>query len=380
MNLEKYRDQIYSCLRCAFCFDDFTEPQKSICPAYGTYGFDSYGARGKIVIARGLLDGTLNYNDEITKRVYACTECSACQEQCFKHLDLLEIYAAMKEDLAERDLLPSGVNELLKVMEEFGNPYRQPPEKRLAWAPGKSRVDKKAKVLLFVGCTSAYLRRGMARAAYRILDALDIDFTLLGDEHCCGHPYVTVGKMEEAKRVTTENVAMIEGLGVEKVVFTCPGCLRTFKVDTPKLTGRPLPFEVLHLTEFVSQYLSEHPVRLQRSSRIVTYHDPCNLGRGLGVYEPPRQVIKAVPGTRLVEMPRNREHSFCCGNGAYVRYDYEELSVKSELDRFTEAEQTGADTVLSACPACQTGFLDARRRAKSQIEVLDVLELLAQAL
>jgi Fe-S oxidoreductase len=134
------------------------------------------------------------------------------------------------------------------------------------------------------------------------------------------------------------------------------------------------------LSEFLTDELAKNPVQLNRLSRVVTYHDPCILGRHMGIYEPPRELVEMIPGVRLLEMPRNRDNSFCCGNGAFVRYDYEEMSVKSELDRFTEAEATGADTVVSACPACQSGLLDAKSKTGSKAEVLDIIELLAKAL
>jgi heterodisulfide reductase subunit D len=186
--------------------------------------------------------------------------------------------------------------------------------------------------------------------------------------------------MDWARKTAATNLEAIARLGAKTVVFACPGCLRTFKEDMPRLLGEPLRFEALHLSEFITREFVRRPVRLQKVSRIVTYHDPCNLGRHLGIYEPPRQLIESLPGVRLVEMPRNREKSFCCGNGGFVRYDYEEMSVENELDRFAEAEATGAEAVVSACPACKMALLDAKRRASSKVEVLDILELLAEAL
>ena len=112
----------------------------------------------------------------------------------------------------------------------------------------------------------------------------------------------------------------------------------------------------------------------------MTYHDPCTLGRGLGIFDAPRRAIERVPGGRLVEMARTRERSYCCGNGGFVRFDHEAMSIDAERSRLTEARETGAETVLSACPACQIGLLDAARRDKAPIEVLDVLEWIAASL
>ena len=380
MKIADYKNQIYSCLRCGFCFDHVEGEGQKICPSYVTYGFESYGARGKMALARALIDNVIEYDEDIAKRVFSCTECGACQEECFKYLPLADIYAAMKEDLAERDLLPAGRRGLLSPLEENGNPYGRPADKRLAWAPGTERIGRTADVVLYAGCTPSYVRRNIARSAYSVLEAADIDFALLEEEVCCGHPHVSMGRPDLAQPEMEHNIAAIEKAGAKTVVFACPGCLSTFREEAPKLLGRLLPFEALHLSEYLENSSAFHALRLQKQSRVVTYHDPCTLGRGLGIFDSPRRVIEAVPSSRLVEMPRTRERSFCCGNGGFVRFDDETMSIENEVSRFAEAERTEAEVILSACPACQIGLLDAKRREESPIEVLDILEWLAAAL
>jgi len=380
MKLAEYRNQIYSCLRCGFCFDHVEGEGQKICPSYVSFGFESYGARGKMALARALIDGVLDYDEDIAKRVFACTECGACQEECFKYLPLADIYSAMKQDLAERNLLPSGRQNLVAPLEETGNPYGQPSDKRLAWAPGTERIGGTADVVFYAGCTPSYVRRNIARSAYSILDAAGVNFTLLEDEICCGHPHISMGRLDLARSEMEHNIAAIEQTGAKTVVFACPGCLETFRDEAPKLLERLLPFEALHLSEYLDKSSAFHALRLQKQSRIATYHDPCTLGRGLGIYDPPRRVIESVPSSRLVEMARTRERSFCCGNGGFVRFDEEAMSIENELSRFAEAERTQAEVILSACPACQIGLLDAKRREKSAVEVLDILEWIAAAL
>jgi heterodisulfide reductase subunit D len=378
MKLAEYKNQIYSCLRCGFCFDHEVGSQAKICPAHATYGMESYGARGKLAIARALVDEAVPYDADIAERIYSCTECGACEEQCFKYLDLLDIYRAMKGELAARDLVPAAFGDVVRAAEQEGNPYGQAAGKRLDWAPGTERIGKAAETAFFVGCTPSYLRRGIARGAYQLLEAADVDFALLADETCCGHPSYVAGDVEAARAVIARNVEAIERTGATRVVFACPGCLATFRNEAPELLGRPLPFETLHVTELLEERLAAG-LRLRKQSRMVTYHDPCNLGRGLGVYDAPRRVIDAVPGARRLEMHRTRARSFCCGNGGFVRYGYEPMSIESETARLSEAVATDADLLLSACPACQIALLDAKRRAKATIEVLDIVEWLAQA-
>ncbi len=378
MKLAEYKNQIYSCLRCGFCFDHEVGSQAKICPSHASYGMESYGARGKLAIARALVDEAMEFDEDVAERIYTCTECGACEEQCFKYLDLLDIYRAMKGELVLRDLVPSPLADAARAALEEGNPYGQAAGKRLDWAPGRERVGKQAETVLFVGCTPSYLRRGIARGAYQLLEAGDVEFGLLTDEVCCGHPSYVAGDLEGARAAVQKNVEAIERAGARRVVFACPGCLATFRDEAPELLGRPLAFETLHVAELVEQRLGAG-LRLRKQSRMVTYHDPCNLGRGLGIYDAPRRVVDAVPGARRLEMRRTRARSFCCGNGGFVRLGYEPMAVENETARLEEAVATGADLLLSACPACQIAFLDAKRRSKAAIEVLDIVEWLAQA-
>lgn len=380
MKLADFRNQIYSCLRCGFCFDHAEGAGQKICPSYASFGFEAYGARGKMALARALIDGAVEYDADIAERIFACTECGACTEECFKYLPLDRIYAAMKEDLAERGLLPEGRKGILDPVQLEGNPYGRDQDKRTAWAPGTERIGRTADVVLYAGCTPSYVRRGIARSAYTVLEALGTDFALLDEEVCCGHPQISAGRPDLAKPGMEKNLAAVERAGANTVVFACPGCLMTFKHELPRLLGRRLPFEVLHLTEYLASESRLDKLHLGKQSKIVTYHDPCTLGRGLGVFDAPRQVIGAVPSSRLVEMPRSRERSYCCGNGGFVRYDHEAMSVETELSRWSEAAACGADAVISACPACQIGLLDASRKEKSTMEVLDVLEWIAASI
>jgi heterodisulfide reductase subunit D len=380
MRLNDYKNQIYSCLRCGFCFDHAVGGGEKICPSYAAYGYESYGARGKMALARALIDGVIEYDEDIADRVFACTECGACQEECFKYLSLGDIYAAMKHDLAERHLLPGGMTALLEPLEADGNPYGKDLQKRTAWAPGTDRIGGTAEIALYVGCTPSYVRRGIARSAYAILDSLGVDFALLDDEVCCGHPQIIMGRSDLALQQMERNLASIERSRAKTVVFACPGCLATFRNHLPQTLSRQVPFEALHITEYLTASSKFGSTSWKKQPRVVTYHDPCTLGRGLGIYDAPRRAIAAVPSSRLVEMPRTRERSYCCGNGGFVRFDHETLSVETELARLAEAMRTGADAIVSACPACQIGLLDAARREKLPIDVLDVLEWLAASL
>ena len=375
--LQSVAQSTYECLRCAFCFDLSWLGPANLCPAYAWGAFESYGARGRIAIARALLEGELEYDESLIRRVFACTECRACAEHCFKYIDTVKIFAAMREDLAARGMIPPGLAATADILTEKHNIYDKPHERRLSWLKERSRVDRPAPVAFFVGCTPAYVRRTLARDTHAVLAASGLRFTVLSDEWCCGHPFMAAGQRERAAEVMRHNVDALKALGVERVVFECPGCMRTFREDIPAVLGEPLPFEIVHVTEEIARQVEAGRLRFDvyQPGTVVTYHDPCTLGRGLGVYEAPRTIIEAMPGMRLAEMPRHGRDAYCCGAGSFVRYDYPNLTDQTGIERFREVESTGAQVALTACPACVTQLQYVRGQLESQVQVMDLISL-----
>jgi heterodisulfide reductase subunit D len=254
-HIDELKGIVYQCNRCAQCLDFSQLGQKDKCPAYRGRQFESYAARGKFNLARALVDGVLEYDADVAERIYSCTECRGCAENCFKYLDTTGIFAAMKEDLAERDLIPERYRQALegeRGLDEVHNVYQASPQERLAWLIDRSRIDRPAETALFVGCTSAYARQNMAVDTAGALQRLGVDYTVASDEWCCGHPYIAAGEMAKAREALEHTIALYERLGVRRVVFNCPGCLKTFKHDAPKLLGRRLPFEPVHVLEEIA--------------------------------------------------------------------------------------------------------------------------------
>jgi len=377
LTLRAVAQSVYECLRCAFCFDLSWLGPANLCPAYAWGAFESYGARGRIALARALLEGELAYDATVAARVFACTECRACSEHCFKYIDTVAVFAAMREDLAARGLTPPGLAAVVGSLVETHNLYGEPHDRRLAWLKDRSRVDRPAPVAFFVGCTPAYVRRSLARDTYAVLEASGLDFMVLGDEWCCGHPLLAAGQRARAAEMMRHNVEALQALGVERVIFECPGCMWTFREEVPAVLGEPLPFEVVHITEELARMVEIGRLRFEvyRPGTVVTYHDPCTLGRGLGVYDAPRILIEAMPGMRLSEMPRHGRDAYCCGAGSFVRYDFPDLTDQAGDERLREAEATGVQVLLTACPACVTQFQQVRGRLGVDLQVMDLVSL-----
>lgn len=380
-HIDALKPLIYQCNRCGQCLDFSTLGLVAKCPAYGGGLFESFASRGKFNIARALVDGLIDYDEELARRVYSCTECRACAENCFKFLDTTAIFTAMKQDLAERGLIPENYQRALEGemgLDEVHNVYQAPHAERLVWLAHPERVDRPARTAFFVGCTAAYVRQNMAIDTAETLELLGVDYTVLSDEWCCGHPYIAAGQLDKARQSLEHTIAQYQELGVTRVVFCCPGCLKTFKHDAPQLLGRRLPFEAVHILEEIARLAEEGEIRfLPVAPKIVaTYHDSCTLGRWLGVYEAPRQILRRIPGVSIREMRRNRNLAYCCGAGGLIRFDYPHIATRAGEERLREAEETGADTLVTSCPACLMQFQQTRSKLRSPMKVVDITELI----
>jgi heterodisulfide reductase subunit D len=379
--IDALRNIVYQCNRCGQCLDFSTVGQAPKCPAFEGGLFESYAARGKYNIARALVDGVMDYDQDVAERVYSCTECRACAQDCFKYLDTTAMFTVLKEDLAQRGMIPENLKQGLEGsdgLDETHNVYRAPHDERLAWLSDRSRVDRPADTAFFVGCTSAYARQNMSIDTAGTLDRLGVDYTILSDEWCCGHPYMAAGELDKARLALENTIAQYQDLGVRRVVFNCPGCQKTFRHDAPKVLDRPLPFEAVHVLELMAQLAEGGEIRFRPLDPkiTVTYHDSCTMGRWLGIYDAPRTLLQHIPGVAVKEMPRHRENGYCCGAGGLIRYDYGQIADRAGQERFREAESTGADVLMTSCPACLMQFQQTRSRLHSRLRVMDITAII----
>ncbi|MBN1314030.1 MAG: (Fe-S)-binding protein [Anaerolineales bacterium] len=379
--IDELKNIVYQCNRCGQCLDFSTLGQAHKCPAYVGGLFESYASRGKYNIARALVDGVIDYDMDIANRVFACTECRACAQDCFKYLDTTSMFTALKEDLASLGLIPPKLKAGLEGemgLDKVHNVYQAPHEERLSWLADKSHVDVPAETAIYIGCSSAYVRQNMAVDTVATMERLGVDYTILSDEWCCGHPYMAAGEIEKARQSLENSISQYVKLGVKRIVFNCPGCLKTFKHDAPEILGRPLPFEPMHILELIAYLAEEKKIHFKpvNPKITVTYHDSCTMGRWLGIYEAPRTLLKHIYGVAITEMPRNRANGYCCGAGGLIRYDFSEISNTAGVERFQEAEATGADVLMTSCPACLVQFQQTRSKLRSRMKIMDITQII----
>jgi Fe-S oxidoreductase len=264
-------------------------------------------------------------------------------------------------------------------------------QKRLEWLPKEYRVSENSDVLLWVGCApyfepifedTGFNALDITRASLKTLNLLGIEPKLLPNEKCCGHDALWTGDIETFKKLAEHNATQIKEAGVKKIVFSCPEGYRTFKLDYPNYVE--LGCEVQHISELLAEKIGQNGVKFKEIKKKVTYQDPCRLGRHLGVYDAPRKVLESIPGIELIEMRHSGLESICCGTSAFTNCDSYSNMLRAE--RLSEAVETGADILITACPKCQTHFRCAmvdkgeEHRPTPKIEIMDLANLVVNAI
>jgi len=320
------------------------------------------------------------------EELWDCTTCGSCEAQCPVYVAQVHKNIGLRRNqVLTGQKLVDTVQGTLRNMEIRGNPWRGTEFTRDGWTKGLGikilSQNSKAELLYWVGCTGALVDRNInvTVSLAKVLLAAGIDFGILGaEEGCCGDPARRMGHELQFQILARQNIAIMKQYGVEKILTPCPHCLEVLKNEYPQF-GRK--FEVIHHTEFVSRLLLEGKITLAKEiKQVVTYHDPCYLGRYNGVYEAPRRILGAIPRLRTVETEHSREQSFCCGGGGGHAWMEEKVGRRINQMRLEQASRTNAQIIGLACPFCLQMFEDARRGLGSSLQIKDVIELLADAL
>jgi heterodisulfide reductase subunit D len=335
--------------------------------------------------------------DEMVERVaanlYECSTCGQCQVVCPADLDTVNLWENIREVLVSAGYGPLEPQKtLVKSVKAYDNPWQQPRQARTKWArrakkeglisdPPLEIKKSGGKVLLFLGCTAVYdvNVRQIAINTVNIFEALKIDYGCLGgDEKCCGSVMLRMGDAE-FERIASQNISQFNHCGIETLVTSCAGCYKTIKEDYPLVAG--LTFEVLHTVAFLRRLIDQGKLSFRFPvERRVTYHDPCHLGRAAGVFEDPRVILQAIPGIQFQEMERIRKYSRCCGAGGGVKAGFPDIQAKMSQRRIKEAESTGAEDLVSACPFCFAGLQVGIKAMNSPMLMKDVTSLVAKSL
>lgn len=345
-----------------------------------------YGLKARLLGPKQISEDQLK---ELSSRAYECTICGQCKTVCPAHLDTIEMWENMREFLVANGLAPLPAHEsIVKSIENYDNPWMQPRTQRSRWSKKiekevkiKDATKEKCEVLFFVGCTAAYDPniRDMALDTARVLGKANIDFgTLENDEGCCGSTLLRTGLLESARKLAQKNIEMFEKASPSVIVTSCAGCYKTIRQDYPKV-GK-VNARVVHITQFVNELIDSGRLKLEkRVDGVVTFHDPCHLGRHNLLYDEPRKIIQSIPGIKLVEMERNRAEARCCGAGGGVKTAFPDLAQKISLLRVEDAERAGAEILTTSCPFCYQSLKTSIDAKGSKLKMMDLMELVRQS-
>ncbi len=384
------------------------------CPSAAKYEFDAYGAYGKMRIGHAMAEGLLKWNEKALEIVYACTLCGACDVGCKRNLDLeIELsLEALRVKAVQDGVGPMPAHKkIAQNIDRYHNSFGADPAQRTAWMPEGITPAKKADVLYFVGCSASYVNPEIARSTVKILHAAGTEFMLLPDEWCCGNILFSVGLLDQARELARRNLEEVRRTGAKTLLVSCAEGYRMWKVDVPKLMNiatDDLGFKVVHLVELVDEKVKNGELTFKKPLNTrLTYHDACNLGRlsdpwtpyegkrgwmgcveprlkrrrgTHGLYAQPRDILTAIPGVDLVEMPRTRENAFCCGAGRGAREAFPEFASWAAAHRMEEVREIGAETLVSACPWCKNNFAQAIKANGDDVQVRDISEVICAAL
>ncbi|MEP6801159.1 MAG: (Fe-S)-binding protein, partial [Acidobacteriota bacterium] len=282
----------------------------------------------------------------------------------------------------EKAEFPKEMQTAFRGMETNGNPWGIAASSRADWAKDlrvmtmAEAEGSPVEVLFWVGCAGSYEDRAkkVSRALVDLLNTAGVKFAILGTEETCnGDSARRMGNEYLFQILAQQNVETMNGYGIKKIVTNCPHCFNVIRNEYPPFGGR---YEVMHGTELVSSLVAEGRIRLEnRIDESITFHDPCYLGRYNGVYDAPREILEAIPGLRLQELPRSREKGLCCGAGGGRMWMEEKLGTRINQTRMQEIAEAKTDSVGVSCPFCMVMIGNAKEELGVSTQPFDVLEL-----
>ena len=422
MALEDFAAEMDRCSQCSYCkwipFDHVKSWRfAKNCPSVSYYNFNSYSARGRYAVARSLLHGDSGVSETVRNIAFTCMTCGSCDVSCKicrYNLEPLEMVRELKFKLVEDGQGLEAHRAAIAALHTEPRSSDRSKAGRGDWANGldvRRLPSEKTEVLFHAGCRSSFDRnvQPTARAAVQLLKEAGVEIGILGDrEACCGGRVYSMGYRDEFVRLARANIAAWAEAGVKTVMTSCADGYHAFKRLYPPLGSQ---VEVLHTVQVLDRLIREGRLTLRSTVPMtVTYHDPCHLGRqgepyvpwngvekkikaqivvydpkrprnngAWGVYDPPRNVLRSIPGLELVEMERTREYSWCCGAGGGVREAYPESSQWTASERIAEAKASGAQAIVSACPWCERNFIDSLAATGERMQVFDVVDLVRKA-
>lgn len=374
----------YACSQCGYCIDE--------CDQFYGRGWESHSPRGKWFWLREYMEGREDWNQQMVDTFLACTTCELCNLRCSAALPIESSWLKLRGQLIEEEkrMTFPPFEIMASALQSQGNIWAGYRDNRSAWFPQelkeKHGPGHQAKNVYFAGCTASYVEQDIGIASVKLLDAAGVDFTYLGEqENCCATPMLVAGKWELFAETMKKNIQAVKEAGADTVITSCPACdmmwRQVYPIWAEKL-GIDYNLTTKHYSEVVSEKIAAGEFAFPENHMpacTVTWHDSCHIGRVSGVYEPPRDVIKAIPNVNFVEMAHHHQAAHCCGSvltllkAPPVAHDVGKI-------RLDEAVEAGAEKVLALCPCCEFQLRVSADKRNVPVEVVDLAHFAAEAL
>ena len=363
-------EELFTCMQCGTC--------TSSCPT--AFAMDYTPRQLWQMMRLGMEEEVLN-----SQTFWLCTACKSCQVRCPRGISLTDAMLALKEYATRNEVnVPRGMQILKETVTTMYNISGDDPASRQIWSENLPNTPlgvrprrRRAEVVYFIGCVGSFYPRvySIPQAMVQVLERTEVEFTTMGeDEWCCGYPLYVAGMSDQLTELARHNVRQVRRIGAQRVVFTCPSCYYAWTHLYPEVTD-VAGLQLQHATEFAAELLTSDQISLGAVEEIVTYHDPCDLGRKSGVYDAPREVLSRIPGLELREMVACGENALCCGGGGDVEVSDPTVTAGAAGRRLAQVQATGARYVASACQQCKRTLQEGARRNKIRVRAVDIVEL-----
>lgn len=372
----------YSCSQCGYCLDE--------CDQFYSRGWESQSPRGKWYWLREYMEGRVKWDQFMVDTIIVCTTCEFCDLRCSAALPIESSWMKLRGKLVNEDkeMTFPPFEIMAAATEAEGNIWAGYRKDRTSWFPKnlwkKHGPDVKSNNVYFAGCTASYVEGDIGAASVTLLDKTGVDFTYLGNvENCCGTPMLVAGKWDLFAEIMKKNIAAVKEAGADTVITSCPACDMMWRhnyAQWAEKLGLDYDLKVKHYSEVVAEKIRNNEFKFTHPiEKKVTWHDSCHIGRVSGVYEEPREVIKAIPGVKYEEMPHNRQEGHCCGS---VLTLIKEPLVAHDIGktRLDEAEEIDAEAVLALCPCCEFQFRVTKDKKNLSLEIQDLATFACKAL
>ena len=370
---EELTDDTFSCAQCGYC--------RNVCTVFDPIPWESNSPRGKYFLLNQYIKGKIPMNAELGRALFPCTTCKKCELVCQIRAKNADHWVALRQVFFYNGLHNTGLEFIRNNVVNTGNFWGASAEDRLKWLDVPTETH--GKLAIWSGCWGETIQDSVSQNVTRILNKLEIPFVHFKErEQCCGFYFGLGGYHEDYLARAKRNLEMFQEAGVETIVTACPACVASFRDDYPKLAkelGMEYKVTFKHITEYFSELVAKGVLKFTTPvAATVTLHDPCHAGRWFGIYDEPRNVLKAIPGIEFHEMKSNRENSLCCG--LVSAFDSLPSVVANGAKRVQEAVDIGVDYLVSTCGGCGSQLNATCQGMKTKVKQIDLTTLVAQGL